>query len=141
MRISDWSSDVCSSDLNRPRRELAAQHAGSQHEAAERGDGENDECVGEHVAFLLSLIGECVRPSTCGSGFSRELLPLLQAGLETRARGCSRSYRSSGVVVAAAASIRARTARVMREQRGPTTGKEASIGEASDPSNVPNTHR
>src|SRR3546814_1003800 len=59
-------------DGNRPRRELAAQHAGSQHEAAERGDGENDECVGEHVGFLLSLIGECVRPCTCRSGFSRE---------------------------------------------------------------------
>src|SRR3546814_13934178 len=122
MRISDWSSDVCSSDLNRPRRELAAQHAGSQHEAAERGDGENDECVGEHVGFLLSLIGECVRPCTCVSGFSRELLPLLQAGQETRARGCSRSYRSSGVVVAAAASIRPPPPPVLPRLRVPTYG-------------------
>src|SRR3546814_19582379 len=52
MRISDWSSDVCSSDLDRPGRELAAQHIRGKEEPPEGGGGECDDGVDDHVGLL-----------------------------------------------------------------------------------------
>src|SRR3546814_8347609 len=57
MRISDWSSDVCSSDLHRPV-EQPLEHRGQQRHRREHDDADHDHeaergqkvAVGEHLA-------------------------------------------------------------------------------------------
>src|SRR3546814_9194771 len=66
MRISDWSSDVCSSDLLDFRRGAAVQHlpeaqvaAGDQPVAGrEKDQGREGYAVGDAAAFMLLPLGE-----------------------------------------------------------------------------------
>src|SRR3546814_13620749 len=51
MRISDWSSDVCSSDLNASAQTLANLHAAFQH--ASLWMGEADQCLARSIAFRM----------------------------------------------------------------------------------------
>src|SRR3546814_2580165 len=50
MRISDWSSDVCSSDLNMPNTQAHACAIKSGPCAAQQGDQHENEFTGKHVA-------------------------------------------------------------------------------------------
>src|SRR3546814_19609390 len=64
MRISDWSSDVCSSDLadaiflrHRDLRAMGRRHAGSPHAARSRADDEKVEVVVAHISL------RCIAPA------------------------------------------------------------------------------
>src|SRR3546814_15744410 len=110
MRISDWSSDVCSSDLDQ-RIELVAQHRAADLDHGEARRVELREAL-EVLADLLRAAharkqaddglaglavglhggsGDCASAS-CRSGFSRELL--IYRPLMERARGGKIGRRS-----------------------------------------------
>src|SRR3546814_11449940 len=85
MRISDWSSDVCSSDLQAKRRFDVAEHQGRRAVGDERAVGALQrpghhrvlvgdvaaELVAEVLAHLRQRIGHAVAVVPCGNGGHR----------------------------------------------------------------------
>src|SRR3546814_19871113 len=66
MRISDWSSDVCSSDLHELRQAMAVVNAVSEDQASRVAPQElltNDECLCEPVRTGLYCIAETHAPT------------------------------------------------------------------------------
>src|SRR3546814_16859853 len=69
MRISDWSSDVCSSDLDAPRMALARDPRDARGEVADAADGRQDP---DFVARPDAAVGtEIARKGPGGSGDGR----------------------------------------------------------------------
>src|SRR3546814_19725545 len=117
MRIRDWSSDVCSSDLDGVVAEAAGEGFRQQHQvgvAVQRCD---------QVAVVVAVAGGVVPAggalyerdaevlhggcpgNSCGSGLRRELFVRLSATLPPKARGSRRSHEHRGVLAYAAYSI------------------------------------
>ena len=70
-------------DRKRPRRETPAQHAGGENEAAERGDGEDDECVDLSMVGILVGVDQ-VRDQACGESRQHALVMRSQRDAEER---------------------------------------------------------
>src|SRR3546814_3886543 len=69
MRISDWSSDVCSSDLGVQHPVRFAERGGDQHDRSGDARGAGDRFGGHHQRSEERRVGkECV--STCRSRWS-----------------------------------------------------------------------
>src|SRR3546814_13847953 len=83
MRISDWSSDVCSSDLG-----LAADHQARNH--PERGPGEDEYHEGARSIFpVAEPTSHCRSPVRRARGIWHERRQMSQIGRAScRERGC-----------------------------------------------------
>src|SRR3546814_56983 len=90
MRISDWSSDVCSSDLKTLVTELAAPHGGFGYIVRTNAEGQPAEALAEDIAYLSrawALVEAAVADSAVGSCVYEDLTLPMRAVRDLMRRG------------------------------------------------------